>query len=343
MIKVSIIIPVYKVPSDYLRSCLDSLVAQSMQGCEFIVVSDGAAEAECTICEEYTQKDIRFKFFRREHNGVSAARNYGIEQARGEYITFVDADDWIDPETCDLIYKYAKENDSELTFWDLFFEEASLEIEQTAFGNNDIHLLSPKDFSLFQESIINAAQRKKLIPALTVCKLIKRDILIKNDILYNNQLSRGEDRVFNYNITKCVRRISYLHRSLYHYRIHNESTEKTYHKREFKEILIFIQELNQISNQLYIGKAANEAVNCFYGCVYKLYKLDIPAKQLYQELHFIKEQIKAEPFRTFIQHADYSNRSKQECLEMFFMKKGISVLFSFRIMKTMFFRYLKSL
>ena len=132
MIKISIIIPVYKVPSDYLRSCLDSLVAQSMQGCEFIVVSDGAAEAECTICEEYTQKDIRFKFFRREHNGVSAARNYGIEHARGEYITFVDADDWIDPETCDLIYKYAKENDSELTFWDLFFEEASLEIEQTA-------------------------------------------------------------------------------------------------------------------------------------------------------------------------------------------------------------------
>ena len=94
-IKVSVVVPVYKVPLEYLRVCLDSLAAQTLQECEFIVVSDGAPEAECSICEEYANKDSRFKYFRREHAGVSVTRNFGIEQAQGEYISFVDSDDYV--------------------------------------------------------------------------------------------------------------------------------------------------------------------------------------------------------------------------------------------------------
>ena len=108
--KVSVIIPIYKVFPDYLRSCLDSLVAQDMEECEFILVSDGAPEIENSICEEYASKDARFKFFKCEHAGVSATRNYGIEKAQGEYITFVDADDWIEPGTCDTTYSFAQKN-----------------------------------------------------------------------------------------------------------------------------------------------------------------------------------------------------------------------------------------
>ena len=109
MIKISIITPVYKVPLDFLRICFDSLAAQTMQESEFIIVSDGASEEECALCEEYRIKDSRFKFFKRKHAGVSATRNYGIKQAQGEYITFVDSDDWINPDSCTNSYKYAKE------------------------------------------------------------------------------------------------------------------------------------------------------------------------------------------------------------------------------------------
>ena len=118
MIKVSVIVPIYKVPVEYLRECLDSLASQTEQECEFIMVSDGAPAAECSICKEYSDKDFRFKFLIREHAGVSATRNYGIEQAQGEYITFVDSDDWIEKETCSLAYNYAKENDSDVVLWD---------------------------------------------------------------------------------------------------------------------------------------------------------------------------------------------------------------------------------
>ena len=102
-IKVSVVIPVYRTPLEYLRACLDSLVAQTMQECEFIVVSDGAPEAECSICEEYAARDCRIKFFRREHAGVSATRNYGMAQALGKYISFVDSDDWIDANILDCL------------------------------------------------------------------------------------------------------------------------------------------------------------------------------------------------------------------------------------------------
>ena len=130
---VSIIVPIYKVPLEYLRACLSSLTAQTMQECEFILVSDGASKAECSVCEEYTVKDSRFKFFDQEHAGVSVARNYGIDQAQGEFITFVDADDWIEPMTCETTYAYAMQNNSDMVFWDLFFEEPGKEKDYTEF------------------------------------------------------------------------------------------------------------------------------------------------------------------------------------------------------------------
>ena len=118
--KVSVIVPVYKVPLEYLRECLGSLAAQTLQESEFIIVSDGAPKEECSICDEYATKDIRFKFFKREHAGVSTTRNYGIAQALGEYITFVDADDWIDKSTLQEIYTFVKKNNSDILTMDFY-------------------------------------------------------------------------------------------------------------------------------------------------------------------------------------------------------------------------------
>ena len=105
---ISIIIPVYNVPQEYLRSCFESLVAQTMQNCEFVVISDGAPKMECSICEEYAAKDSRFKFFKCEHAGVSAARNFGLERALGEYITFVDSDDCVAPNFLETLFFLAQ-------------------------------------------------------------------------------------------------------------------------------------------------------------------------------------------------------------------------------------------
>ena len=121
-IKVSVILPVYKVPLEYLRDCLDSLIAQTLRECEFIMVSDGAPEAECSVCEEYVARDSRFKFFKCEHAGVSVARNFGINQAQGEYTSFVDSDDLVSPEIFQKAYDFSKKENSDIVFWNMLLQ-----------------------------------------------------------------------------------------------------------------------------------------------------------------------------------------------------------------------------
>lgn len=92
---VSIIVPVYKVEK-YLHRCVDSLLAQAFQDFEVLLVDDGSPDRSGEICDEYAKKDSRVRVFHKENGGVSSARNIGLDNMRGEYVTFIDADDWID-------------------------------------------------------------------------------------------------------------------------------------------------------------------------------------------------------------------------------------------------------
>ena len=155
-IKVSIIVPVYKVPLEYLRDCLDSLNAQTLQECEFIVVSDGAPEAECSICEEYAAKDSRFKFFKREHAGVSATRNFGIKQALGEYISFVDSDDWIERDYTSILASL--KNNPDVVFFSFNYHKTkkrryNLPFPKPYFFSGSFYDIQTKLFELFDSQL----------------------------------------------------------------------------------------------------------------------------------------------------------------------------------------------
>ena len=106
--KISIIVPVYKV-EQYLRRCLDSIVAQTFTDWECILIDDGSPDNSGRICDEYAEKDKRFRVFHQENVGVSAARNKGLDEARGEWIGFVDSDDWIEKEMYEYLYNDAIE------------------------------------------------------------------------------------------------------------------------------------------------------------------------------------------------------------------------------------------
>ncbi len=113
---VSIIVPVYNVEK-YIRRCLDSIVAQTFTDWECILVDDGTPDNSGKICDEYAANDSRFVVIHKENGGVSSARNAGLDVANGEWITFVDADDWIEPETYEVAYKTAIEKDVDLVQW----------------------------------------------------------------------------------------------------------------------------------------------------------------------------------------------------------------------------------
>ena len=103
---VSIIVPVYKVEK-YLRQCLDSLVSQTYSNIEIILVDDGSPDNCGIICDEYAEKDSRIIVIHKKNEGLSAARNNGIDIAKGEYLMFVDSDDWVEPTYCERALEQA--------------------------------------------------------------------------------------------------------------------------------------------------------------------------------------------------------------------------------------------
>ena len=106
---ISIIVPIYKVEK-YLRRCIESLIHQDYPDIEIILVDDGSPDNCGTICDEYAQKDTRIKVIHQQNGGLSSARNTGIDVAQGDYLMFVDSDDWVEPNYCSTAINKAVEN-----------------------------------------------------------------------------------------------------------------------------------------------------------------------------------------------------------------------------------------
>ena len=115
MSKISIIIPMYNA-KEYIARCLESVINQSFNNIEIIIVNDGSTDKSLEICRKYAEVDERIVILNKENNGVSVARNQGMNVATGEYIMFVDSDDWIDESMCQDLYKRISECHADICF-----------------------------------------------------------------------------------------------------------------------------------------------------------------------------------------------------------------------------------
>ena len=116
---ISIIVPIYNVEK-YLSRCINSVLSQTFPDFELLLIDDGSTDKSGYICDGYAQKDSRIKVFHIENGGVSAARNYGLDNARGEWITFVDADDWIDKDMYYKLYNEAILSEADIVICDFY-------------------------------------------------------------------------------------------------------------------------------------------------------------------------------------------------------------------------------
>ena len=263
MIKVSVIIPVYKVPLNYLRECLTSLALQTFRECEFIVISDGASDEENSVCKEYAQKDARFLFFKREHAGVSTTRNFGIEQAKGEYITFVDSDDWIEENFLDDVCEYANKNALDILSWNYRRIDVSPDEQVRSLTDHSIELLSEDQKNLFRNNIlINQDFGQSLSPCWN--RLYRLSFIQKYNIVFCKALSIGEDKAFNYQAYLCCERAGFLNKTFYNYRVRKDSAV---HKYIPNSLPIYLKYIDYIAsfclpqNQESLGK---EFLNIFF-------------------------------------------------------------------------------
>ncbi|MBR5553537.1 MAG: glycosyltransferase family 2 protein [Clostridia bacterium] len=204
--KISVIIPVYKVEA-YLPRCLDSVINQTYKNLEIILVDDGSPDKSGEICDKYAALDERIKVIHQENRGLSEARNSGMNIATGDYIAFVDSDDWIESDTYEGMLKNIIEHDADLVVCGLWVHHSNGNIDKIGLGNG-VETLSQNEFLCKLVSMQDGT-------GYAWNKLYNRKTLGKLQFLTSDGCS--EDIRFNYRFTKNATKIIYIHELKYHY------------------------------------------------------------------------------------------------------------------------------
>ena len=196
-----------------MRKCLDSILAQTFQDYECLLIDDGSKDGSPVICEEYAAKDPRFKAFHKPNGGLSDARNYGLERAKGEYTIFFDPDDWVDEACLKDMYAKSQETDADMVMCDIFYNDAYTE----KYSKQEPQALD--HFSVLEDIIADRVQ------GFTVIKLIRRSLYTEYEILYPIGMYGCEDQ---YTICKLLKndiKIAYLPNAYYHYMHYGNPTQ----------------------------------------------------------------------------------------------------------------------
>ncbi len=205
---VSVIVPVYQAES-YLPRCLDSLLAQTLTELEVILVDDGSTDATPAVCARYASSDPRVKVIQQPNRGVAAARNAGFDIARGEYVIHCDADDWVDPQMYQLLYKRAAASRADLVSCDFVREYA------------DRSLLDPQlPDPLTPAGMLLAILDVKVYGSVWN-KLIRRDAILASGVRFDESLAVYEDQCFLCLLLKHLAKIDHISLPLYHYDCHS--------------------------------------------------------------------------------------------------------------------------
>lgn len=246
MKKVSVIIPVYNV-ENYLRKCLDSLVNQTLKDIEIIVVNDGTTDNSQEIINEYVKKyPKKVVSIIQENGGQGAARNTCLLHAKGEYIGYVDSDDYVEENMYEELYKKAKEEDSDIVIC----------------GNNVVK----ENYELFSKEDVD---KEFLLGKMAVWnKIYKKNIIVDNKIQFRSKVWY-EDLDFTMKVYFSSKKISYVDKPLYNYLLREGSTMNNNNiKRNLELIEAFDSLIDYCKDKKIYNKAKDEIE---FLCIYHMY------------------------------------------------------------------------
>lgn len=278
---VSIIIPIYN-KEPYLKKCLNSILEQSYKNIEILLIDDGSTDKGLDICNEFVEKDKRFKYFYKENGGVSSARNYGIDKSSGYYLTFVDADDYIDTDFIERLI----ENESDLVVCgykyvhsDIIIDRSSVEEILDGRENISNKILSPEYRELLK------------VPYL---KLYKSAIIKENNIKFNIAMNYGEDTLFVLEyILKC-KNIKFIKYNGYNNLVVEGTLSRKYVKNIIEQLMIVNSQISKYDNtqdkSYWYTQYLKTIINNEKNLKYKNFKKNImEALTEYKNLNFIIE------------------------------------------------------
>lgn len=233
--KISVIVPIYNAEK-LIRRALDSIKNQSMSDFEVLMVNDGSTDGSADICNYYAYTDNRFKLISKENEGVSAARQTGLDFAQGEYVIHVDADDWVEHLMLEHLYNKAKKENADMVISDFFVNKG---INQTLIKqcpsdcNSNSHIISDL-FKVLHGSCWN--------------KLVKRDCYYKYGIKFPQGLNYCEDLLTNVQLLLSPIKVCYLNEAFYHYDYSSSenSITRNYNNKTLDQRKLFVSLLTNI-------------------------------------------------------------------------------------------------
>lgn len=221
-VKISIIVPVYNV-EQYLVQCIESLINQSLKDIEIILINDGSRDGSLEILEKYKIQDTRIRVIDKENEGVSQTRNLGIMLAKAPYIMFVDADDWIDKDTCEETYKTMQHLNVDVVMWTYTREYKTQSLPRKIFEQDRVFDI--KETKEFHRKLVGLIGKELVNPenfdsVVTVWgKLYKKEIILKNNIKFIDlkEIGMWEDGLFNVEYFGSIEKMAYVNQAFYHY------------------------------------------------------------------------------------------------------------------------------
>ncbi|ONI42804.1 hypothetical protein AN639_02280 [Candidatus Epulonipiscium fishelsonii] len=232
MPKVSIIVPIYNV-SKYLERSIISIQNQTLKDIEIILINDGSTDNSLDICKRYTKYDDRIRLIDKPNGGVSSARNIGLEIATGDYIGFVDPDDWIDKNMYLKMYKQITKYDADICLCDHY----EVNITGKNIQRNEINRVVLEKQQIINEIILPMLSPRYTKPYEYIkisrpmwSGLYKATLLRDNKVKFDKGLIKAQDVLFNLNAHIVANKVTYLNKPLYYYLKRDESTTNKYHK-----------------------------------------------------------------------------------------------------------------
>ena len=223
---ISIIIPTYNAEK-YIGRCIDSALNQSYKNIEVIIVNDGSTDNTESIIKEYLSKDTRIKYYYKDNGGSADARNYGLKVAEGKYITFADADDYMESDYCKIMLDGIYQYNADICSCRAIDHHLANEGDDRCFQEDEYPTVIEKtQFSFFNDRY----------PKGVVCVLFKKELLL--GLSFAKDIFVGEDTLFFAQALHKADTIAMMHKNLYHYIIYDESTcHGAYDKKKRTEFI----------------------------------------------------------------------------------------------------------
>jgi glycosyltransferase involved in cell wall biosynthesis len=234
---VSVIIPCYNI-APHLERCVDSVLDQFYTNFELLLLDDGSTDATLEICKTYEKVDNRVRVFTHENKGVSFTRNRGIDLAQGDYIMFIDGDDWVEVDMLELLLQSIGNNTTPVI--GMIHERRGKVFENDFF----------KSLIITRQLDYNSDTVQNLFPSSVLsspcCKLYNRFILIEYKIKFEEHLSYQEDLIFNLNYLRYVPKITIVPAFSYHYVEHVTSSSSRFHPHLDQSVTLVYQLIERL-------------------------------------------------------------------------------------------------